>query len=472
MRIRSKIAWRKLAEARPDKEGTYFVAFFPDKKNEPNVLTPVLAEWHTTGDIIEMHNPALQAEDVSGAKGEMRKLLSRLGGSYVPYEVKEDGFYLTGANWDFVQGSKGEDGCVEYVDYLGQDVFWADIPLMPEGYITDDEKDELDKTNREDRDRQERDEKAVSMPLRFETDEFLKVSFPLERTFPDGISTEGQMEVSRYGVLYRLPSTEYASLLCTASDIAHIVKQMVSKGQSFDSCSRMSLKERQDFFAEIIKAAGVKDFRSVRQAGYYFDAYKGRDDISFDGCRYSIRNKIGGGKENMPKVLATAKAESVRVFCLYSLEHVFQMQAKMDVPEVILAIKFFEFAMAHSAAFMTDFVVGVADQNEYARLFHVDSEGNYAEYQEENEDDEESANSESLPNADDATDTNEPVIGVDYPYYAVALSPNHLMYDADFAIRDNSTDAYVVGTDGKVLVFGEWKDAKKKRDELEANITA
>ena len=60
----------------------------------------------------------------------------------------------------------------------------------------------------------------------------------------------------------------------------------------------------------------------------------------------------------------------------------------------------------------------------------------------------------------------EPVIGVDYPWFAVVPAPNFLMRKCRYVLWDNTEIKYVRGEDGDILQFQDWKAAKSEADML------
>ena len=77
-------------------------------------------------------------------------------------------------------------------------------------------------------------------------------------------------------------------------------------------------------------------------------------------------------------------------------------------------------------------------------------------------------------NDDENDEEDKPVLGKDIPYFAVTLSPNHLMFQGDWSVLDNTSwnddsirlDCLVRDKKGNIKVFKEWSDAKKAADKL------
>lgn len=60
----------------------------------------------------------------------------------------------------------------------------------------------------------------------------------------------------------------------------------------------------------------------------------------------------------------------------------------------------------------------------------------------------------------------EPIVGVDYPWFAVVPAPNFLMRKCRYVLWDNTGIGYVRDKDGEIVQFQDWKAAKSAADML------
>ena len=473
MLIRSQMDWKKLSEEQPaESQKSYLVAV----PYQDNACYMVVAKWYKKGERILLFNPTLKAQmDANSETETINEKLLRiiLGKDHCVYEVVKDGFYDILPNTEYQHGDVGENGCIECVDELcGDEILWAALPMLPEGFVTDDEQSEREKADYNALRKKQDDELIETIEERLNNDKVLNVGF--REYFPDGITSRKEIEAtSGCGTKYKIPAIRFAKLMNTARNMLTIIYAMNAQkisAKKLDEIFEKTLKERDMVFENILKDSNITDIET-RRAFYRLVSFM-RDSYDSNPCmRIQYKHMYKNDKSKQVQILSQSYLTNGMICDLKRLHSV---TALSDLPAVIRQTFFYNFAKRYILEACADCIVGV-DSILFARTFNVDEKGNFVDGRKigrENEEDEGFSHEDNVVLEDDEED--EPVLGKDIPFFAVTMSPNHLMFQGDWSVLDNTLwnddsirlDCLVKDKKGNIKVFKEWSDAKKFADKL------
>jgi hypothetical protein len=473
MLIRSQMDWKKLSEEQPaESQKSYLVAV----PYQDNACYMVVAKWYKKGERILLFNPTLKAlMDANSETETINEKLLRiiLGKDHCVYEVVKDGFYDILPNTEYQHGDVGENGCIECVDELcGDEILWAALPMLPEGFVTDDEQSEREKADYNALRKKQDDELIETIEERLNNDKVLNVGF--RGYFPDGITSRKEIEAtSGCGTKYKIPAIRFAKLMNTARNMLTIIDTMNAQkisAKKLDEIFEKALKERDMVFENILKDSNITDIET-RRAFYRLVSFM-RDSYDSNPCmRIQYKHMYKNDKSKLVQILTQSYLTNGMI---WDLKRLHSFTALSDPPAVIRQTFFYNFAKRYILEACADCIVGV-DSILFARTFNVDEKGNFVDGRKigrENEEDEEFSHEDNVVLEDDEED--EPVLGKDIPFFAVTMSPNHLMFQGDWSVLDNTLwnddsirlDCLVKDKKGNIKVFKEWSDAKKFADKL------
>lgn len=473
MLIRSQMDWKKLSEEQPTESQKSYLVAVP---YQDNACYMVVAKWYKKGDRILLFNPTLKAQmDANSNTETINEKLLRiiLGKDHCVYEVVKDGFYDILPNTEYQHGDAGENGCIECVDELcGNEILWAALPMLPEGFVTDDEQSEREKADYNALRKKQDDELIETIEERLNNDKVLNVGF--REYFPDGITSRKEIEAtSGCGTKYKIPAIRFAKLMNTARNMLTIIDTMNAQkisAKKLDGIFEKALKERDMVFENILKDSNITDIET-RRAFYRLVSFM-RDNYDSNPCmRIQYKYMYKNDKSKLVQILTQSYLTNGMI---WDLKRLHSFTALSDPPAVIRQTFFYNFAKRYILEACADCIVGV-DSILFARTFNVDEKGNFVDGRKigrENGEDEEFSHEDNVVLEDDEED--EPVLGKDIPFFAVTISPNHLMFQGDWSVLDNTLwnddsiqlDCLVRDKKGNIKVFKEWSDAKKFADKL------
>ena len=473
MLIRSQMDWKKLSEEQPTESQKSYLVAVP---YQDNACYMVVAKWYKKGDRILLFNPTLKAQmdansDTETINEKLLKII--LGKDHCVYEVVKDGFYDILPNTEYQHGEVGENGCIECVDELrGDGILWAALPMLPEGFVTDDEQSEREKADYNALRKKQDDELIETIEERLNNDKVLNVGF--REYFPDGITSRKEIEAtSGCGTKYKIPAIRFAKLMNTARNMLTIIDTMNAQkisAKKLDGIFEKALKERDMVFENILKDSNITDIET-RRAFYRLVSFM-RDSYDSNPCmRIQYKYMYKNDKSKLVQILTQSYLTNGMI---WDLKRLHSFTALSDPPAVIRQTFFYNFAKRYILEACADCIVGV-DSILFARTFNVDEKGNFVDGRKigrENGEDEEFSHEDNVVLEDDEED--EPVLGKDIPFFAVTISPNHLMFQGDWSVLDNTLwnddsiqlDCLVRDKKGNIKVFKEWSDAKKFADKL------
>lgn len=259
----------------------------------------------------------------------------------------------------------------------------------------------------------------------------------------------------------------------TARNMLTIIDAMNAQkisAKKLDEIFEKTLKERDMVFENILKDSNITDIET-RRAFYRLVSFM-RDSYDSNPCmRIQYKHMYKNDKSKQVQILSQSYLTNGMICDLKRLHSV---TALSDLPAVIRQTFFYNFAKRYILEACADCIVGV-DSILFARTFNVDEKGNFVDGRKigrENEEDEGFSHEDNVVLEDDEED--EPVLGKDIPFFAVTMSPNHLMFQGDWSVLDNTLwnddsirlDCLVKDKKGNIKVFKEWSDAKKFADKL------
>ena len=473
MLIRSQMDWKKLSEEQPTESQKSYLVAVP---YQDNACYMVVAKWYKKGERILLFNPTLKAQmDANSETETINEKLLRiiLGKDHCVYEVVKDGFYDILPNTEYQHGDAGENGCIECVDELcGDEILWAALPMLPEGFVTDDEQSEREKADYNALRKKQDDELIETIEERLNNDKVLNVGF--REYFPDGITSRKEIEAtSGCGTKYKIPAIRFAKLMNTARNMLTIIDTMNAQkisAKKLDGIFEKALKERDMVFENILKDSNITDIET-RRAFYRLVSFM-RDSYDSNPCmRIQYKYMYKNDKSKLVQILTQSYLTNGMI---WDLKRLHSFTALSDPPAVIRQTFFYNFAKRYILEACADCIVGV-DSILFARTFNVDEKGNFVDGRKigrENGEDEEFSHEDNVVLEDNEED--EPVLGKDIPFFAVTISPNHLMFQGDWSVLDNTLwnddsiqlDCLVRDKKGNIKVFKEWSDAKKFADKL------
>lgn len=479
MLIRSQMDWKKLSEEQPQESGKSYLLAVP---YYDNACFMIVAKWYQKGDRIPLFNPTLkeQMDANSDTETTNKKLLRMiLEEDHYAYEVVKDGFYTILPNTEYQHGDVGEAGCIECADELcDEGLLWTALPMLPEGFITDDEESEREKADYNAFRKKQDDELIETIEERLNNDKVLNVGF--RGYFPDGITSRKEIEVtSDCGTKYKIPAIRFAKLMNTARNILTIIDTMNAQKISAKTLNKIfdkTPKEREILFENIFKDSNITDIETMR--AFYRLVLFMRDNYESDPfiMRIHYKHMYKNDKSKQVQILSQSYLTNGMICGLKRLHSV---TALSDLPAIIRQTFFYNFAKRYILEACADCIVGV-NPILFARTFNVDEKGNFVDgrkIKRENEEDEEATHEDNMVLEEDDDENDEedkPVLGKDIPYFAVTLSPNHLMFQGDWSVLDNTSwkddstrlDCLARDKKGNIKVFKEWSDAKKFADKL------
>jgi len=241
-----------------------------------------------------------------------------------------------------------------------------------------------------------------------------------------------------------------------------------SISKKLDVIFEKALKERDMVFENILKDSNITDIET-RRAFYRLVSFM-RDSYDSNPCmRIQYKYMYKNDKSKLVQILTQSYLTNGMI---WDLKRLHSFTALSDPPAVIRQTFFYNFAKRYILEACADCIVGV-DSILFARTFNVDEKGNFVDGRKigrENGEDEEFSHEDNVVLEDDEED--EPVLGKDIPFFAVTISPNHLMFQGDWSVLDNTLwnddsiqlDCLVRDKKGNIIDLSIIKNGKMRLD--------
>lgn len=450
------------------------------------------AQYFDKGSVIDVKMADGKAPEGKEPTAE-EQLLKVLFGASRPFTVPEDGFWVLTSDYgvDESECNGSFEGCREQAVCLGNrygwddiegsiPVYWAERPLLPEGLSYD-----------------AKHKKSV---LERETEAFEKTTADLDadpnlktvyRSFcEDALPGDGPVEATINQAVYALVPYHVA---VTVLEVAAMVRAMakvpdedlVQMRKSIAGMKKGESEAAMKLFDDFCDRNNLP--RYFRTLLFHYTDYLMDNEDDFYTCR--DRQLAAGGLRslNLPGVMQHAWAQSVLPGCVGRLVKLL----RIGVPDIIW-INELRITVANVLAMRcggrivrvgTDFdaVYGVMPDGTRGKRHCKYGDKELQLMQEACEKDPSDDVGEVIdvtvdelaemlgvdpPETEEEDEEANPVIGVDYPYFAVVAVPNFLMRKYRYALWDNTNTAYYRNEDGEVAGFTDWRDAKAKSEEL------
>lgn len=429
--------WKWLPDEKPAEKGYDYLVALPDEIDK-NVLYPMIAQWHEAGDVILLNR---HMEEAPAELSEKEKLLRLIKYGLFPYTVATSGFYVLSTDKD-VPEEFAVKGCEQYLEYLGNELFWAKVPSMPDGYVSADEHEYEEQLSINERMKRQHDERIEYLRSQAKTDNYisqLKIG-----EIADGVNHDFMLFC---GTKYSIPSVQYAESICAARKMLDVAKNITD-----DEINKLSELQEQGnsqeallLIDEIFARAGITDMKHRNMLVYIL--CNARNDM-FVNYRAYYCARYRNDRSKFIQILTQAKLKRDTI---HRILYRFRKIVAAEAPEIILLNEFRIFAQEFAAFCSPECITGI-DEESFGRHFHVDANGNYYDYKDYDY---------------------EPGCGIgkDFPYFAVQTLPNYMMFEKGWCIRDNrSSYSFIFDDNGKP--FMKWEDARRKADELTRNLLA
>lgn len=479
------VDWQKLTEHTKLTNRKEYMVCVP---SEDGTGSFSCATWYEKGTVIHVPMADDMVPDGMEPTAEER-LLRALFGATRPFVIPEDGFYQMICNSDCLRNGSNDEfgGCPEEAVCVGNrygwdggagalPVYWAETPLLPEGLHADGCSGRIRRPDDEKMKEQDRD-----LLERISGDAVANAAYRglCEEAVPGDDAVDLMIGQAVYSITPRQAGTtvDSAWAMCRAiaavSDQEFLRLKRDMKGKKAEEAERV--------LRSFCKRWEIPGF----QLGLLFRYM----DYLLDDCRgfYDYRDRRltrgGLGSLHMPAVLQEAWARASLPYRVGRFVKLLQIGA----PEIILANELRVLAERLLAAKDGDRIVYVGP--DFDAMYGVLPDGSRGErhceygdkelqlvpkepdpdgeFPEGDGDAMEMELPEEETKEDEGTEeTPEPVLGVDYPWFAVLPAPNFLMRKCRFVLWDNEKAAYLRDADGNVEPFADWKDAKVRSEAL------
>ena len=410
------------------------------------------ATWYNKGDIVEIE--CKPEKDLNEMSAEER-LLFWIFGSHKKYEVPVAGFYLK--TKDFGVDENVENGafanCTEMLVALSDDIFFAEEPLVPEGYLTVEQDEKRRKVETEERIRKAKEEKIDSILSEKENDK--RIEYAIGAIIGDLNITDTEtiiydcgfgdcelttLEVADYVILGHHVSDAIVNIYAKEGGCEAIKEKLFKPLIENDACTQ---KQILDVINDILAKVEISDIRIrkyvaayLRHIVCYCNFYYYRND-------YTRRNKHENNSYNLIEAYIVNKLMS-RLGRLCRLK-------ELDAPEPIQSNEcklVGQMLMLHRN--ITKIVIREED---FAQTFGVYSNGHVYDDGKAHIGNLESDS--ACPNCEDALDQ-----------YFVMGAPNHVYKDGNFALWNPKKGKYYRKNGVDISVFETYQNARNYQEEL------
>lgn len=445
MEKRAYINWKTLDDVELLESGKkYMVAV--DDGDGSNEVSYEFATWYKKGDTVYLECPK-RAELGENATAEERLLVCIFGGSY-PLEVGKDGFYIKTKDYG-VDGEAEAEGCTEDLVWLGDKIFWSEVPIAPDGFKDCGQAAKERAARAGEREKAAKQEKIEHLVDVFNSDNLIKHAFP--NFCKDGISEDSRRSwKDQFGGVHEVNMFDYANRVVQARQVYSVIEYMVSNDIFFDDVFKEITKDHK-YLGTLFDAVSV-DTSYRRDLIFLF-----MEDVGF--VQYRRWNMEKFSDYNVVLIVS-----AYRNFLVNRTRRIFSL-IKLGAPEVI---RFNEFRIfAEYFAVYIDLLKGKEfdiDDAVFAEEFGVHTDGTRYVYTHSGDTGDED-NKDVYDSSEEEENVGE--IGIDYPYIATVVAPNFLAMKGDFALYDNESFDYVKDDSGEYIV-GKFDVVKHIRDELDA----
>lgn len=444
MKRQAFINWERVTEDnKPENHKSYMVAEIV----EEDVAKLGFATWYDKGTVVDI--PLKESKNKAEMTAEER-LLQCIFGSYKEYTVPKSGFYILTGDYGIDESIEDGafEGCTQMLIDLSDDIYFAEEPLAPEGYLTE----------YQDKQRMQAKSKQVKAAMHEEKINDIKsvmddnecVKNVIDSLAGENWSSEDVMITERYGYgIYTLSAMDISENVIEANSAINALINLINEEGGIETVAttlREALKSKtyRDCLAQMLNRESLKDisWKVKRCLTIYLESIV----VNYDFYHY--RNRFAKQFEDPAQVMIASQAANSIV---NRLDRCWKLRT-FKAPIVIQTEELKLFTKSLIAFTNIRKLEGVAD--EFEQEFGVDKNGLAVD----------------IPNAlgdfenqigcDDYDDENK---SEPEDRYFIVPSPNYAYKNGKYALWNPKIERYY-RENGQVVVFASWKDARDKRE--------
>ena len=478
MRRQAFVNWERVTEGNmPESGKEYMVAEIVEE-----TALMKFAKWYNEGDIVSVRCNA--SKSISEMSIEER-LMSTIFGNFKDYTIPESGFYITTESPELIEAlnENGEfDDCIEAVAILESNIFFAEKPLTPEGYISEEQRDKEMEASQKLHQEQFQEEKADKAKEAIEKNNLLK---EVVKTLIGTRDISHKEKVNQKCLIgncrfeYQVSTLEVATMAISAFVITEGLNTMFE--------AEGGKEKVQEILAETQNSNDLKiTVRSMIDK--YFNLIEVRDGIRFlleyieclnrSSHYFYIRSKYIAKKEyaNLANLVTDAYIMSKAMFKISRCCTV----RNLNMPNIIMTNEL-RILTQHMLAHKNIKTLTV-DEEEFARALGIHTDGSEYEglshignfekeipYEDErpvNEYDEEEDGNEEETECEC-----ECAMAELQDEYFIVDSPNYLCMEGFYALWNPKLKKYYREDGDHVSVYKTWKEVREVAEKVNSEIS-
>lgn len=445
MKRQAFINWERVADDNKPENGKQYMV---SEIMGDDVAVLRFATWYDKGSIVDI--PKEQEENPNMTPEE--RLLQCIFGSTMEYAVPESGFYLLTSDYGIDDEFKG---CTQMLVALSDDIFFAEEPLVPEGYLTEEQAKKRNTAKSRQLMAAAEEERLNRVKTEMENDECVNEAVNVmidDETDGGELSSDNlHTNVYSYGI-YTLSTLDIADKVIEANQAINAVMLIMKREGGVDAI-RNTLQEAlrsdtlPDCIAQMIDNDELKVSKSIKR---YLIAYL--EGLITDVSFYRYRDRYAREFDDAARVMVGAHAKKSMVIRLERCRRLREMEAPLVIQVNELRILTNTIIALSNLRRMEDVAEGFATEfgiNKDGSKF--EGKSNFGDY--ENQIEYESEDDEN-------TDKNEPE-----DKYVIVPSPNYAYKEGRYALWQLKHQHYY-RENGQVMIFKEWKTARDKREAI------
>lgn len=462
------VNWNTLETAKPNKAGVSYLVAIPSGET----VTYDFAKYLHKGDTVNIDyikGEHILTPEQKEAMSPEEKLLAIIFGIKYEFTAPEDGFYIEFHQDydDFNDESNEFKDCMYQMVKLNDNTFWSDMPIAPQGFITENEHiARLAADNKNFKIRHD-EQRCNDMLDKIEANEFTKVAYEnISGNRPISFDlTDVQFHL---GGIYTATTYKIAQNVLSIYQVFELMKYMIDNNVTYQIigekiCNILETTKTPDeinrqidtIFDELLSNVEMSNVAKAIAKSILYDLKMTYVDANEVPSPYAYRRramkKYNNDKSRLAEILITEECSRKIINRYTRLSRLYSLGA----PEVIVVNEFRMLAECLMPIIEAKMFTGV-NAEVFSSTFGVTAD--YTRY--ENSDEPEETDTDDSNNKPYQDDNNEwHGIGYDYPYFAVVKAPAWLMFDGEFAIQDNAKDDYVTDEVGNIVLFTDIDEA-------------
>lgn len=486
MARRAFINWQKFVEETELENRKEYMVCIPGSDNDDALLEH--ATYYDKGTVVNIH----MDEDKMPAGMESspeERLLKALFGATKPFVIPEDGFYLLTGDYGVneEQNNGAFLGCREQPICRGNrqgwrlekdslPVYWAEIPILPDGLKLAGQETATNKARKKASEAEE--SQYAELMDQIASDPVTQAAY--KSLCGEAMPGDAAFEKMIGQAVYAVTPHQIALTIIYTWDMCKAIcgvpeEEFLGIRAKLQNVKASEMEKAQADLAAFCKERNIP--APLRMLMFRYTEYLAEDCKDF----YYYRNKLLSANNlyslNMLAVLQESWAKSTLPFRVGRLVKLMRIGA----PEIILINELRILVERILASKNGDRIICVGP--DFDAMYGVYPDGSRGERHcefgdkelfllpeepdpEEETEEDASEEMEVPEEEDDAEKEPEPVLGVDYPWFAVVLAPNFLMRKCLFVLWDNQNGTYLRDENGEIEQFDDWNSAKARSEEL------